>query len=72
MKHFDPPDEALRALLRAASEAPLSASEFRVRVDAPFTDWELENDLALIRWFNRRYPTPEARLVYSIRDWTPK
>lgn len=49
-------------------EEPLSAEEFedrlakaRSELDGP----ELENLVALIDWFNRRYPTPLERLRYD-------
>lgn len=54
-----------RLELRTAAEQPLSTEEFQRYVEAPMTPEERENELALIRWFKRRYPTPGDRLAYS-------
>lgn len=40
----------------------LSAGEFDAWVNAPWTEQELADALALVEWFSRRYPTPLARL----------
>ena len=40
----------------------LSAAEFDAWVNAPWTDRELADLIALVRWFTKRYPTPAARL----------
>ena len=51
----------------------LTADEMRRYIDAPVTDDERGEVLALIAWFTRRYPTPADRLAY-VRDaharWT--
>ena len=69
---FVPPSpEAIRAV-REMAEQPLSPEEFHAWVDAPISDEEMENEVALIRWFIRRYPTPAARLAYvrqAMKGW---
>jgi hypothetical protein len=57
----------------AEPEAEMSPDEFRRRIAAPMDDREREETIALIRWFERRYPTPKARLAYArrkYREWT--
>lgn len=68
-----PADAATRARLRALSEQPLSADEWKRRAAIPITDDERERTLELVRWFTRRYPTPGERLAYvrrAYRRWT--
>ena len=51
----------------------ISVEEFRRRTEAPLTKEEIEETLALVAWFTRRYPTPLARLRYArrkYREWT--
>jgi hypothetical protein len=45
----------------------LEPAEARDYLDAPITPAERENVLALVRWFQRRYPTPAERLAYARR-----
>lgn len=52
----------LRAELEAWEERALSPEEFASRVNAPWTEQECEDFDGLVRWFNRRYPTPADRL----------
>lgn len=52
-----------RAELEAWEERRLSPEEFEARVRAPWTDEERADFHALVRWFNRRYPTPAERLA---------
>ena len=40
----------------------MSPEAFAARVAAPWTENELTDFLALIEWFQRRYPTPQERL----------
>ena len=61
-----PPPEALRAV-REESERRLSAAELKAWVEAPWTEAEIEDALALSRWFARRYPTALARLEAARR-----
>jgi hypothetical protein len=55
-------------LVAEVYEAPLTPDEFERRLEALRGDAEsvAEAD-ALIAWFVRRYPTPEARLAYARR-----
>ena len=50
-------------------ERRLSPEEVRAYLDAPVSDFEREEALALIRWFRRRYPTPAERLAYVRRRY---
>jgi hypothetical protein len=59
---FVPPTRAEVLALREASERRLSAEELDAYVNAPWSEEEREDTQALIRWFQRRYPTPLARL----------
>ncbi len=43
---------------------PVEAREY---LDAPITQAERDNVVALVRWFRRRYPTPAERLAYVRR-----
>lgn len=52
-----------RAELEAWEERALSPEEFEARVRAPWTDDEGTAFDDLVRWFNRRYPTPTERLA---------
>jgi hypothetical protein len=52
-----------RAELEAWENRRLSPEEFEARVRAPWTDHEREDFDNLVRWFNRRYPTPLQRLA---------
>lgn len=60
-----PVDPAIADLV----EAPLPVEEFVRRVNAPLTDEEIEETLALVAWFTRRYPTVKQRLAYARRAW---
>lgn len=51
-----------RAELAAFEERPLSPEAFAERVAAPWTEDERADFVALIEWFQRRYPTPLERL----------
>lgn len=56
-----------RAELEAWENRRLSPEEFEARVRAPWTDQEREDFDNLVRWFNRRYPTPQQRLAATRR-----
>jgi hypothetical protein len=58
--------EAL-ARVRELSERRLSEEEFNAYVDAPMSKDELEELLASIAWFIKRYPTPGERLAAARR-----
>ena len=55
-------DPQQRAELEAWEERTLTPEEFEARVRAPWTEHEREDFDSLVEWFNRRYPTPAARL----------
>ena len=52
-----------RAELEAWEDRALSPEEFEARVRAPWADQERADFDDLVRWFNRRYPTPAERLA---------
>jgi len=52
-----------RAELEDWEDRVLSPAEFEARVRAPWTDEERADFDGLVRWFNRRYPTPAERLA---------
>lgn len=52
----------LRAELDAFENQPLAEDEFAARVSAPWTEQELEDFTALVRWFQTRYPTAGERM----------
>jgi hypothetical protein len=56
-----------RAELEAWENRRLSPEEFEARVRAPWTDQERTDFDNLVRWFNRRYPTPLQRLAATRR-----
>lgn len=55
------PDQ--RAELEAWENRRLSPEEFEARIRAPWTAQEGADFDDLVRWFNRRYPTPAERLA---------
>lgn len=55
--------------LRAHAERALTPAELDAYVNAPLSDFEREERAALIAWFQRRYPTPAARLAYARRAY---
>jgi hypothetical protein len=62
-----PPPPGVIEELRSVAERRLSAEEFDAYVNAPMSEEEREETLAMIAWFNRRYPTPRERLAYARR-----
>jgi hypothetical protein len=54
---------------RSAPDRALGAAQARQYLDAPITDAERDEILALIRWFRRRYPAPADRLAYVRRAY---
>lgn len=60
-----PPDAV--AEVRALANRRLSPEEFAAWADGPIPADEMAENMALIRWFRRRYPTPAARLRYARR-----
>jgi hypothetical protein len=53
--------------LASFHERSLGPEEARAYLEAPVTDVEREEFLALVRWFTSRYPTPLERLTYARR-----
>jgi hypothetical protein len=51
--------------IREMAEAPVPLEELRARWARELPEAELAENIALIDWFCRRYPTPEARLRYA-------
>ena len=58
-----------RASLEAFRDRRLEPAEARAYLDAPVTEIEREDVLALVRWFRRRYPAPLERLAYVRRAY---
>ena len=54
-------EEAIRSV-EALADRALTPDEFRAWADAEIPAHEMADMVELIRWFMRRYPTPEARL----------
>ena len=75
MKGCAPPSPEALARVQALSERVLDAEEFRAALAFPLGAAEEEEARSLIRWFQRRYPTPADRLAYvrrAYRRWTAK
>lgn len=47
----------------------LEPAEARKYLEAPITQAERDEVLALVAWFRRRYPTPAERLAYVRRAY---
>ena len=47
----------------------LGPAEARAYLDAPISQAERDEVLALVHWFQRRYPTPAERLAYVRRAY---
>jgi len=54
---------------RSFHDRVLGPAEARAYLDAPISEAEREEVLALVRWFRRRYPTPAERLAYVRRAY---
>jgi hypothetical protein len=57
----------VNAKLSAEIDRRLNPSEAAAYLEAPVSEAEREAVLALVRWFQRRYPTPLERLQYIRR-----
>ncbi len=69
MTVFVPPTpEDVRAI-RAEADRVLSLDEVRALDAIPLSAVELADNVSLIDWFCRRYPTPEDRLRYARRAY---
>lgn len=56
-------------MTEAYANRTLDPADVRAYLDAPVTDAEREEVLALVRWFTRRYPTPAERMAYARRAY---
>jgi hypothetical protein len=61
------PEDAQK--IRDEAERPLTEAEIRAYDAIPLGPEELADNISLIEWFCRRYPTPEARLRYARRAY---
>lgn len=50
-------------------EREVSAEEIRLQLSRALSESEREEVLSLVRWFTRRYQSPEARLAYVRRAY---
>lgn len=55
--------------LASFHERVLGPAEARAYLEAPISQAERDDVLALVRWFRRRYPTPAERLAYVRRAY---
>jgi hypothetical protein len=55
--------------LESFRDRTLGPAEARAYLEAPITPAERDEVLALVRWFQRRYPTPAERLAYVRRAY---
>lgn len=69
MSDYDHVDAATVRAIRELADAPLPLEELRARWTREIDPEELAEGIALIDWFCRRYPTPEARLRYARRAY---
>jgi hypothetical protein len=53
--------------LASFHERSLGPEEARAYLAAPMSEAERDELLTLVRWFQRRYPTPAERLAYVRR-----
>jgi hypothetical protein len=60
------PDPADLASFHDRALGPAEAREY---LEAPISEAERDEVLALVRWFQRRYPTPAERLAYVRRAY---
>ena len=58
-----------RAKLAALADRRLSDDEWRAQMAIPLSADEIENTLALVRWFRGRYPDVASRLAYARRAY---
>ena len=58
-----------RSSLASFHDRSLAPVEARAYLDSPITDFERDEVLALVRWLERRYPTPVERLAYVRRAY---
>ncbi len=58
-----------RAKLAALADRQLNEEEWRAQMAIPLSPEEIENTLALVRWFRRRYPDVSSHLAYARRAY---
>jgi hypothetical protein len=69
MTKLSPLAPEARAKLVALADRQLSEEEWRAEMAIPLSPEEIENTLALVRWFRRRYPDVASRLAYARRAY---
>jgi hypothetical protein len=69
MTKLSPLSPETRAKLAALADRQLSEEEWRAQMAIPLSPEEIENTLALVRWFRRRYPDVASRLAYARRAY---
>ena len=69
MTKLSPLAPEARAKLAALADRQLSEEEWRAEMAIPLSLEEIENTLALVRWFRRRYPDVSSRLSYARRAY---
>lgn len=73
MGDYDHIDPRVVAEIRALADAPLPLAELVARWNRVIPEDEMAENISLIEWFSRRYPTPAERLAYARRAhrrWT--
>ena len=53
-----------------AIDRRVTAEELRRELERSIDEAEREEVLSLVRWFTKRYPSPEARLAYLRRAYS--
>jgi hypothetical protein len=59
--------------VRQAIDRAVTLEELRDILERPISTAESDEVVSLLRWFTRRYPSPEARLAYvkkAYARWT--
>ncbi len=56
--------DEIRAWATQREEAPMRAEEFAALLAIPVTAEQVAEVAALVDWFERRYPTVQARFAY--------
>lgn len=67
MGDYDHIDPAVAEEIRAMAAQPLPLAELIARWNREIPEDEMAENIALIEWFCRRYPTPQERLAYARR-----
>lgn len=69
MGDYDRVDPKIAAEIRAMADLPLPLAELIARWNRVIPEEEMAENVSLIEWFSRRYPTPEERLAYARRAY---